>query len=158
METKLRPMRHRDVWHVVNCDSSGLEKAGGGSFVSTAKDIEFYLRQQFHMLAVASDCHDTPRGYMHADCGTKSNFAILRRLVVHADWWRMGIGGQLMNGLLIQCRNAQVDIHCDVPFAMLPESANFLKHHGFHGTGLYSFNDDDYARMHWSSTVQAGAA
>lgn len=158
METKLRAMRHRDVLHVVTCDNTGLVKAKGGSLQSEASDIEYYLRQQFHMMTVAADCHGIPRGYLHAFCGTNKNFAELRRLVVHADWWNMGIGEQLLSSFVIQCRDADMDIHCDVPFAMLPASANYLKRFGFRGTGLHSFDDEQYAAMAWTPPAKAVVA
>jgi ribosomal protein S18 acetylase RimI-like enzyme len=157
-ETKLRAMRHRDVWQVVNCDQTGLLKGGGLAHASSAGDIEWALRQQYQRLTVAVDCHNIPRGYMHADCGTKRNVARIKRLVVHGDWWSLGVGRQLMESFQVQCRDAQVDIVCDVPFDMLPAAALFLKKFGFRGTSYYSVNEVEYAAMQWSAVVAAGKA
>jgi ribosomal protein S18 acetylase RimI-like enzyme len=153
-ETKLRAMRHRDVWKAIDCEASSLERANGLQYAASASDIEYYLRQQYHRLTVAVDCHNIVRGYMHVDCGTGRNFARVKRIITHANWWRMGIARQLLSGLLRQCKDAQVDCICEVPATMLPDAANFLKRFSFKGTGLYSLDGDEYITMQWAAVLE----
>ena len=155
-ETKLRAMRAADVLQVVNCEAAGLSRGGWGQYAHAPGDLEYFLRQQvknLQRLTVAVDCHNIVRGYLHADCGTLRNEARLKRLVVHGDWWKLGVGRQLLESFLVQCRDADVDCVCEVPFGMLPRAANFLKKFSFRGTSTYSVADDDYCTMRWTPKV-----
>jgi N-acetylglutamate synthase-like GNAT family acetyltransferase len=156
-ETKLRAMRHMDAWQVCECDATALLKGGGPRLAWTLEDAEHTLRQPRRRNTVAVDCHNRVRGYTVLDTGTARNSTEVMRLVVHADWWGLGVGTQLIQSILIQARDAEIIVVCRVPFCLMPSGAEFLKHHGFVGARFCRESEgrEECARMEW--TVESAA-
>jgi GNAT superfamily N-acetyltransferase len=124
-------MKWRDAWQVHELEWAAHRHVSPKLCLSM-NDVEFCLRQPFRHNVVAVDCHQSVRGWLSWE--QAAGVCIIKHLTVHPDWWRMAIGRQLLEQLLIQGHGDGVQVVVEVPYCLLPGAANFFKAMHFEAT------------------------